>query len=286
VANDDQFGAYDFHALHVAGDGTIYVSWIGGEGEKAAAWITHSDDQGVTWAPRARVDIGEACPCCRTALGTAPDGTLYMAWRHVFDGNVRDIVVARSSDKGGSWSEPVRVHADGWVFNGCPRAGPALQVDQAGRVHVAWWTGKEKAAGVWYARSEDGGRSFGRPYPVDVAQTATPAHVQLGLGSDGAVVTAWDDGISTERRILVRLSRDGGNHFEPTQSLSAAGRSPGYPVLALSGKNVTVAWSEVSKAAADSTATMAAAMKQHDPKAPMKLRAIGGAQVLIRHGTR
>jgi hypothetical protein len=31
-------------------------------------------------------------------LALAPDGSLWVAWRKTFDGNVRDIVVAQSSD--------------------------------------------------------------------------------------------------------------------------------------------------------------------------------------------
>lgn len=247
--------------------------------------MAHSTDQGITWSPRVRVDLGEACPCCRTAIASGADGTLYLAWRHVFEGNVRDVVVSRSTDHGEHWSAPVRVHADGWVFDGCPRAGPAIQVDKAGSVHVAWWTGKQKAAGVWYARSDDGGRSFGAPVALGVAEQASPAHVQLALGADSLVVASWDDGSQSRRQILLRLSRDLGRSFSPAQPLSEPGRSPGYPVLAVASGAVTVAWSEVSAAAADSAARMAAEMKKRDPKAPMKLHAVGGSQVIVRRGT-
>jgi hypothetical protein len=224
--------------------------------------------------------VGEACPCCRTALGTSSDGTLYLAWRKVFPGNVRDVVVARSGDRGATWSEPVRVHADDWVFDGCPHAGPSLQVDSAGRVHVAWWTGRPKGAGVYYARSDDGGKTFSPAVPLGVADFSRPAHVQLALGPNGMVATAWDDGTVETPRVVFRVSRDGGRSFAPAQPLSTMGRAAGFPVLAVSSSGVTVAWSEQSAEAADRESKAMPDMK--DPKAQQGLHAVGEAQVLVR----
>ena len=95
-------------------------------------YLTRSTDGGHTFAPNRRVSIGEVCPCCRTALVSGTDGSLYIAWRTVLPGNIRDIVVARSTDGGATWSAARRVHADDWVFEACPHAGPALAVDSSG----------------------------------------------------------------------------------------------------------------------------------------------------------
>jgi hypothetical protein len=204
-----------------------------------------------------------------------------MAWRHVFPGNVRDVVVARSSDHGQSWSEPVRVHADGWVFNGCPHAGPSLQVDDSGTVHMAWWTGKEKAAGVWYARSTDRGASFGEPIPLGVADHSRPAHVQLALAANRSVVVAWDDGTLKTPAIALRVSPDGGRTFDSVQWLSPRDRAAGFPVLATAGREITVAWSEERSEVA--AANEAAAQMNH-PNAHKGLTPVGEAEVIVRKG--
>jgi hypothetical protein len=214
-------------------------------------------------------------------MASAPDGTLYLAWRRVFPGNVRDIVVARSTDHGASWQEPVRAHADDWVFDGCPHAGPSLQVDDAGNVHVAWWTGKQGAAGVWYARSDDGARSFGPPVPLGVAEFSRPAHVQLALGGQDRLIAAWDDGTLATPRIVVRTSKDGGATWSPAATLSDSGKVAGFPVIAAHGERMAVAWSQErgSKPAHDEH------MDMKDPNARMPLSAVGDAQVLVRRGT-
>jgi hypothetical protein len=227
--------------------------------------------------------MGEACPCCRTGLATARDGTIYMAWRHVFPGSIRDVVVARSSDQGATWTTPVRVHADDWTFDACPHAGPAIALDSAGALHVTWWTGKEGNAGVFYAKSVDGARTFGEPVALGVAQFSRPSHVQLALAPDNRVVVAWDDGTKQTPQVVVRVSHDGGATFDAATLLSVAGRSATFPVLAIAGDSLAVAWSEESAEAAKAEAAATPNMK--DPKAAQGLHAVGNAQVLVRRGT-
>ncbi|HJU65172.1 MAG TPA: sialidase family protein, partial [Gemmatimonadaceae bacterium] len=282
VTDDSTFGSHNFHALHVARDGIVYVAWLDGRHGKSAAYISRSTDGGATWDPNRRVAEGEACPCCRTAIATASDGTLYVAWRAVLPGNVRDVVVARSTDGGSTWSEPVRAHADDWVFDACPHAGPSLVVGGDDRVHVAWWTGKEGSAGVFYAQSSDGARSFSRAIPLGVAELSRPAHVQLALGEDGTVAVTWDDGTREQPDVALRLSRDGGRSFGVTYRLSAPGRVATFPVLAMTARGLTVAWSEQSPETAHRHATARPDMR--DPNAVMELPSVGETQVMVRSG--
>jgi BNR repeat-like domain len=272
---------HNFHALHVAADGSLYVAWLDDREGKPAPYLTRSSDNGRTWEPNRRVGSGEACPCCRTAIATTPEGTVYVAWRAVLPGNVRDIVVARSSDHGVRWTDPVRVHADDWVYPGCPHAGPSIQVDAADRLHVAWWVGKEGAAGVFYAHSVDGGRSFTHPVALGVAKYSQPAHVQMALGARGEVVVAWDDGTRAVPQIVVRVSRDGGRTFGPRTPASVPGRAAQFPVLALTDSTVTLAWSEENSTTAKSERQIMAVSPKN---MPMGLKAIGATQVVIRRG--
>ena len=88
---------------------------------------------------------------------------MYVAWRHVYPTNLRDIAVARSGDGGRTFSTPVRVSEDHWEIDACPEDGPSIAVTDDGVLHVAWPTmlqeGVQKKA-VFYASSTDGGRTF------------------------------------------------------------------------------------------------------------------------------
>ena len=283
VTDDSTFGSHNFHALHVSGDGVVYVSWLDGRHGASAVYLTRSTDGGRTFEPNRRVSVGEACPCCRTALASGPDGALYLAWRTVMPGNVRDVVVARSSDGGHTWSEAHRVHADDWVFDACPHAGPALAVDSSGALHVSWWTGKAGTAGVYYAHSTDRGETFSKPVPLGIARQSRPAHVQLAVRPDGRRIAAvWDDGTLPVSRIVMRVSNDGGRTFGRAVPVSADDRAAGFPVLGLVADSVIVAWSEQSVESARHADTSKPNMR--DPSSIMPLHAVGAAHVMVRRG--
>lgn len=274
TVNDDAGGLPSSHTFHdlVAGpDGTLYLSWLdsrvrdsvrvargihdlpaagghGGHGARAAepaeadlpgaeVRVAASRDGGRTWGPSAVVD-GGVCPCCRTALAVGPDGAVYVAWRKVFPGGVRDVVVARSGDGGRTFSAPVAVHHDGWVFPGCPHAGPSLAVDGSGRVHVAWYTGREGRQGLWYAISRPGALAFGDPAALQTGGWVPPSQVKLAVDGEG-VWLAWDDRRGPEKHLVVAHASGGGDPREVGEA--RAGTSP---AVALAHGGAVVAYQD------------------------------------------
>ncbi|HEX6587855.1 MAG TPA: sialidase family protein [Longimicrobiales bacterium] len=247
--NDDADGepaSHTFHDLVVAHDGTIYASWIDGRGHAHGAdghaaggpdiRVARSTDGGRTFGPGTIVVSG-ACPCCRTNLAVGPDGAVYVAWRHVFEGSVRDIVVARSSDGGTAFGEPVRVHEDGWVFDGCPHAGPSIAVDGAGALHVVWFTGTQRRPGVFHATSRDGGRTFGEPRALATGEFVPTSQVSLAPAADGVWI-AYEENAGDGPRIRVaHAGASGAAHV--TQLDAPAGM---LPSLAARGDALAVAW--------------------------------------------
>jgi hypothetical protein len=281
VNDGTEFGSHNFHALTAAPDGALLATWLEARQGKSGVWMSRSSDGGRTWSANRAIYSDPTCPCCRTSVAMARDGSLYVAWRAILPGDVRDVVVMRSPDGGASWGAPVRVREDGWVYPGCPHAGPSLKVDAQGVVHVGWWTGKEGEAGVYYARSEDGARTFSSQ-AIAVGKRARPAHVQLALAGDGRVFLAWDDGLSEMPRVLVRRSSDGGRTFGSASVLSDPEAAASYPVLAVYGDSVAVAWSQTT--AVEHRARLAAQIDMKDPKAVMPLPRVGQSEILLRAG--
>lgn len=262
TVNDDAGGAptsHTFHDLYVDHAGTVFVSWIDGRtteevrhssgghghgehGAEAAAGplgpeirVARSTDGGKTFSASVVVDR-DACPCCRTSLARGPDGTVYIAWRKIFAGDVRDVVVARSTDGGASFETPVKVHGDGWVYPGCPHAGPSIAVDSAGSLHVVWYTGAEGRAGLYLATSRDGAQTFSAPHALS-SGIAPVSHAHLAAVGDGVWV-AWEDrGRAGGRVSLSRTGPDGVPHF--AGELATEGRSPAIAAL---GSAAAVAW--------------------------------------------
>jgi BNR repeat-like domain len=244
IADDGAWGAYrSDHAFHVTATGTVFAAWIDGrDANVMRIYVARSDDRGVTWSKNIAVDQGGACECCRMALASSVDGRVYVAWRKVLPGSIRDIVVASSADQGLHWSAPVVAHADGWQVEQCPDAGPSMFGEANGRLHLVWWTGKAGAAGVSYVSSPDGGKTWGTAVPLKIGAASRSSHAQIARGADGALYIAWDDGISKDPQILLAVSHDDGKSFDEPLVVSEPGAMPGYPSLAVSPHAVTVVW--------------------------------------------
>ena len=280
VNDGTDFGSHNFHALTAAPDGSLLATWLDARRGKSGVWMSRSTDAGRTWEPNRPIYADPTCPCCRTSVAVAGDGTIYVAWRAILPGDIRDVVVTRSSDGGKTWATPVRARSDDWVYPGCPHAGPSLEVDAAGAVHVAWWTGKAGEAGVYYAKSTDGAKSF-VAQPIATADRARPAHVQLAVAGT-RVYLAWDDGLGDMPRVLLRRSGDGGERFQAEEPLSEPGVAASFPVLAVHGDSVAVAWTQTT--AAEHQAKLASMIDMKDPKAVMPLPRVGQSEILVRVG--
>ncbi len=62
--------------------------------------MSRSTDGGRTWEPNRPIYSDPTCPCCRTSVAVAANGAIYVAWRAILPGDIRDVVVTRSTDGG------------------------------------------------------------------------------------------------------------------------------------------------------------------------------------------
>lgn len=256
-----------------AGDRGWAALTLDGGGRPAAVWLDHRDMasggdahhhghepaapgsapvDGVAMAQKSAIyfsaGAGErplargVCYCCKTAIGTAEDGRIVVAWRHVYPGNMRDIAVSSSSDGGASFSPPVRVSQDQWQIDGCPDDGPALALGRDGVLHLAWPTVVAQPAphkAVFYATSRDG-HAFSPRVRVSPEGRNT-AHPQIAMSIEGRVAAFWDEIVEGKRRVF--FSRlEGGRFSEPRVISGAGGSTASYPVAVFSGEALVVAW--------------------------------------------
>jgi hypothetical protein len=193
-----------------------------------------------------RALTGGVCYCCKTALATGTDGSLFAAWRHVYPGNIRDIAFTVSRDGGRTFAAPLRVSDDRWVLDGCPENGPAMAVDGRNRLHIVWPTlvngstpGSEPTLALFYAVSSDGRQFTPRER---IPTEGLPRHPQIAIDASGSVVTAWDEQVKGTRRVVIGRAIVNGR--EPArftrEILGAAGAV--YPTVAAVADGVTVAW--------------------------------------------
>lgn len=165
----DDNGALEGFDGTVGPDSTVYVVWSVAEG----IVFTTSHDGGEHFSrPRLvlhTAPIMYAIDTLERANGfpqiaiDPKTGRLYITWSDYRNGDI-DIFCASSSDKGKTWSEPVRVNNDP-VHNGAEQFFQWLAVDPTdGTVNVVFYDRRNDPRNrkqiVVLARSSDGGRSF------------------------------------------------------------------------------------------------------------------------------
>jgi hypothetical protein len=176
-----------FSSMALAPNGDIYVVWLDGRDPAQpegtfSVYLARSTDKGKTFSKNQRVASG-VCPCCRPAISVSDDGKIYVAWRKVFDGDIRDIVVARSEDAGSTFSDPLKAADDRWLLHACPDSGPALKAAN-GRVYVAWFSEGSGRSGIRFVSSSDNAQHFSSPRLVSAGVT-DPNHPALDVDSNG-----------------------------------------------------------------------------------------------------
>jgi hypothetical protein len=197
----------------------------------------------------AQAITGGVCYCCKTAIG-ASGNRLYLAWRHVYDGNMRDIAFTASSDGGRTFSTPVRVSEDQWQINGCPDDGPSMAIDGKGRVHLVWPTlvsrDGQPVKALFHAVSPDG-RTFEPREPIPTEGQAN--HPQLTVNTNGDLVVAWDESGGGSRHIVAAIGTlDGRGHPTFTRVEQDSPQVGSYPVVVPSSEGALMAWTTVPAA--------------------------------------
>jgi hypothetical protein len=240
--NDDRPTSHSFEDLAVAPDGTVLVGWIDtreGHGS-TATHVARIADKGTRLESVTRLPAGETCVCCRVSLTATPTATAVL-WRKVFPGDVRDMVLSRSTDGGRSFAPASTVHADGWKITACPHRGGRVAADGKGRLYAVWYTeAKADRPDVLFAVARDGKR-FGAPQRVHTATGSVPDQARLAVNADGRGLVVWEDATAVRRRILLRTVDASG--LGPVRVLSRAIKA-WMPDVVVAPDGFLVVWHE------------------------------------------
>jgi hypothetical protein len=239
-----------FSRLALAPNGDLYAVWLDGRDQADpegtfSIYFAKSTDLGSTWSKNIRI-AGGVCPCCRPSIAFGDHDEVYIAWRKVFPGDVRDVVVAVSRNGGGSWTEPVRAGVDDWVLHACPDVGPTLAV-KGDRLYVAWYSAGGGEASVRMSYSDDGAKTFSAKQIIS-AGINDATHPEFAVGSDGNIALVFQgrpkrEGWSGTAAYVAEISND--SFHKPVEVPAQAAAS--YPAIALGADTMFVAWTTHTK---------------------------------------
>ncbi len=264
-------GNDDHPQIVTDGAGTWIVVWDANArtGADRDVFFERSTDGGATWsapAPLAANATTDRGNDQRPQLATDGAGRWVVVWASNdtlggTKGNDFDILTARSSDGGATWSPAVPLNTNAATDKGLDDR-PQVVTDGLG-TWLATWVSDESFGGalgtdldVLTARSTDGGVTWSAPMPLntnaatDAGEDGAPA---LATDRAGTWVAVWEstdtlgDTLGSDYDVLMAHSIDGGAHWSAPRALDPDAatdtRRDVAPQIATSGGVWNVIWS-------------------------------------------
>ncbi len=231
--------------------GNPYLAWL----KDGTLRFTYSEDAGKTFVETQTIGDG-ACECCQPSM-LLKNGQISIAYRSLepqTDGNdIRDIVVAASTDGGRTFNPFVRVSDEHWYLNACPIAGPSL-VSFSDTLYIAWMDGRRSEpnkpynGSVWFSVSTDMGRSFSPNLKINPNADAHQTMPSLAVDMNGRIHLAWEFHGTADQTISYAVSDDGGATFSAPLELVKADQANGSvrmpSLIAASTGRILLAWQD------------------------------------------
>lgn len=236
-----------FDSLAIGKNGELFISWLDArevEASKKAGQKTHglslyyawSNDSGAHFYPNKQI-LANTCECCRIDTAIAPDNTPVIAWRHIFEGSIRDHALIKFKD----WNTPGKLQHLGnenWKIDACPHHGPGLAIADDGTFHAVWFSNSETKQGLFYAHSKNSGQRFSEP--VNFGNTgASHPHV-LALNKQVAVV--WQEFDGKNNSIQIMKSIDAGKSWTKPEVMAQSVEMIDEPFLVSDGQQLYLSW--------------------------------------------
>jgi len=229
----------------IAGHGqNLAIVWIDTTAGAANpdVWAAVSSNDGVDWTAAADISKTPGVSS-EPAVAIAPDGTIHVVWLDTTGGAANpDVWHTQSDDYGKSWKAAENISKTPGVSS-----HTAIACGPKGEVYVTWadTTNGVDNRDIWFARSLDGGKTWGKPF--DMSNTpglsSTP---EIAVGESGKIYVSWIDTSSgaTHPDVFVVRSHDRGATFsKPVDASNTPGVSS-EPAMAAADGALVIVWLE------------------------------------------
>lgn len=156
--------------------------------------------------------MGFATPYSSGGHAMAARGdTVYLVWRDDRSGT-STIYFDKSNDGGNTWGTDVAISDN-------PAAAavmPALAVGKDGAIYVSWTDFRDGNRHIYFAKSANGGASFGTNVRVCNEHEEYQAFSSIAVNDSGRIFIAWEDGRNSATQkldVYCARSDDGGASF-------------------------------------------------------------------------
>ncbi len=248
LVDDEQAQSQSFYDLTLLPDGELGLTWLDSrkmEKDKDGSTLyfakTNPNLGFVDETPIA----GSTCQCCRTDIYVDNDDKIHVAFRNISNGSIRDMYQVVSKNNGISFSLPEPLGSDNWKIDGCPHTGPSLGSSEKD-VSVAWFTGAESGAGIFYEKLSDNSSLFNNKQLI----TESGRHPQMVISNDGTANIVYEDfimeGDKTYTSIILHSVFNDGSTTK--KKLSMPKTNNDHAVIAkLNDLQVIVVWTNIEE---------------------------------------
>lgn len=220
-------GIPDKPSIQTDGSGVVYATYAAGAA-RITDWkirVARSLDGGAAWSPTTALATG--LNLFAPVIAARPDGHAWVAWQEPGTG-FSNIQVAATSDRGSTWTSPVRVNpvlgtaASGLTHTPQRLAYPSAAADDRGTVFVAW---SDVATGDWDAvisRSDDNGVTWAAPVRMNDVPLGDQWSVALAVDRNGVLHAGWYDTRTGKVNVYYASSSDRGATWSPNVRVTTA----------------------------------------------------------------
>lgn len=169
------------------------------------------------------------------------DGNIYITWTNVISLTDTDIYFSKSTDKGLSFTDTVRVNDVTLGVQGVSR----IAVGKDGTIYVVWSDARTIiSSDIYLSKSTDGGKTFSTSVRVNDTTGGTQAFQDIAIDGSGNIYVVWHDSRSGTNNIYFSKSTDGGATFSTSKRVDdSTTRNQYFPVIVLDGnRNIYVSW--------------------------------------------
>lgn len=241
--------SHRFDALSVNSKGHIYISWLDKRDQElakksghsyngAAAYYSVSTDKGTSFSKNKKI-IDNSCECCRMAIDIDINDLPVIAWRHIYDDNIRDHSIVSFIDSN-TPSKPKRLSNDQWKMKGCPHHGPSLSINNDNRYHSVWFNNAKKRHGIFYAHSDDNGSTFSKPINIgNYEKQASHADVKA---MNNNIYIAWKEFDAPFSKVYMMKSIDNGKSWNHEKMIAKTKLNSDYAFLVVKDNKAFISW--------------------------------------------
>lgn len=250
INNDGFITGHSFNEMTVSADGDVSIVWLDGRHRYLEQQAGRDFNGSELYLAQGNPSKGIAfdnqalargtCVCCRIAMDTDSSGSLAIFWRHIFGDNIREFALITLDDKRPELAITQQISRDHWYIEGCPHQGGGISITDNNRYHLIWYNQGDHGKGIFYAFSNDAGKTMSIPLSVgDVNRQASHPHISH---RDNIVDIVWLEFDGKEHQLWHQQSTDNGSSFKKATLLATSTTGADRPFLHAAKNQTMVSW--------------------------------------------